>query len=298
MRHKVFLSTVIVATIFHFAGLIANLFIAIFYGKNWIKNHRIASSDRILLSLGIVRFLMMALFLIKTICIIIFPSIFGSVQVFIFFLVCWMFLDSNSLWLVTLLNALYCVKISNFQHTMFLLLKQNFSSKIPGLLLAGVLISVFLTFLYIGLRLTLYPAVSVSGKNVTELDMKNVLSSVACFVLSSSLQFIMNVTSASLLINSLRRHIQKMQRNATGFWNPQVEAHVGTMKLMICFLIFYIPYFVATMLYSLGYFARLSVAVKSGCMVISSLYHPGHSILIILTHPKLKTKAKKILCFN
>ncbi|XP_055979937.1 taste receptor type 2 member 4-like [Sorex fumeus] len=298
MPPRVFLSAEIVATIFDFLGLIANLFIVVFHGKNWMESHRIASSDRILFSLGLVRCFMMALFLLKMICSAVSPALLRSAQVFILFLVCWMFLDSICLWFVTLLNTLYCVKISNFQHSVFLLLKQNLSPKIPGLLVVGVLISAFITLLYIALRLTLYPPVSVSGKNCTEFNVKNILSSVAFFILSSSLQFIMNVTSASLLIHSLRRHIQKMQRNASDFWNPQTEAHVGAMKLMICFLILYIPYSAATMLHYLRSFTRLGVGIRSLCMIISSIYHPGHSVLIILTHPKLKAKAKRILCFN
>ncbi|XP_004608410.1 taste receptor type 2 member 4-like [Sorex araneus] len=298
MPPRVFLSASIVATIFDFLGLTASLFVVVFNGKNWMESRRIASSDRLLLGLGVVRCFLMTLFLLKRICFIVSPALVRSAQISISFLVCWMFLDSVCLWFVTLLNTLYCVKISNFQHSVFLLLKQNLSPKIPGLLVAGVLISAFITLLYIALRLTLYPPEPVSGKNSTEFDAKNILSSVAFFILGSSLQFIVNVTSASLLIHSLRRHIQKMRRNASGFWNPQTEAHVGAMKLMICFLVLYIPYSAATMLYYLRSFARLGVGVRALCMIVSSIYHPGHSVLIILTHPKLKAKAKRILCFN
>ncbi|XP_036616502.1 taste receptor type 2 member 5 [Trichosurus vulpecula] len=44
--------------------------------------------------------------------------------------------------------------------------------------------------------------------------------------LSFSLRFVINLGSCSLLISSLRRHMQKMQKNASSFWNPQTEAHI------------------------------------------------------------------------
>ncbi|XP_004608414.2 taste receptor type 2 member 4-like [Sorex araneus] len=292
-------SVLIVATVFHFVGLTANLFIAVFSCKNWMENQRIVSSDKILFSLGIARFLMMGLFLLNVFCLFISPALLRSVHVSIFFLVCWMFLDSCSLWFVTLLNTLYCVKISNFQHSVFLLLKQNLSPKIPGLLVACVLISAFTSLLYVVFRQTSPTPGLVVGKNDTELDLKeDVLFLLTSFILSSSLQFVVNVTSASLLIHSLRRHIQKMRRNASGFWNPQTEAHVGAMKLMICFLVLYIPYSAATLFLYLPFPVQMPMVSKLICMIISTLYHPGHSVLIILMHPKLKTKAKQILCFK
>ncbi|XP_055979940.1 taste receptor type 2 member 4-like [Sorex fumeus] len=292
-------SAIIVTTTFDLVGLTANLFIAVFSCKNWMRSQRIVSSDKILFSLGIVRVLVMGLFLLNTFGFFIFPDLFRSVHVPIFFLMCWMFLDSSSLWFVTLLNTLYCVKISNFQHSVFLLLKQNLSPKIPGLLLACVLMSAFTSLLYVVFRQTSPTPGPVVGKNGTELDLKeDIFFLLTSYVLSSSLQFIVNVTSASLLIHSLRRHIQKMQRNASGFWNPQTEAHVGAMKLMISFLVLYIPYSAATLFLYLPSSGSMPMVAKLICVIISKLYHPGHSLLIILTHPKLKTKAKQILCFK
>ena len=89
-----------------------------------------------------------------------------------------------------------------------------------------------------------------------------------------------------------------MQRSATVLWNPQTEAHVGAMKLMICFLILYIPYSVATLLHYLPSSIGMDLRTKSIYVIMSTIYPPGHSLLIILTHPKLKTKAKNILCFS
>ncbi|XP_007532150.1 taste receptor type 2 member 4-like [Erinaceus europaeus] len=299
MPHILFIFAVVIATTSSFVGLLTNLFIAVVNYRSWMRSHRMSSSDRILFSLAITRFLMLGLFLLNVIFFFSSPTLLRSVRVVIFFVLCWMFLDSTSLWFVTLLNTLYCVKITNFQHSVFLLLKRNLSSVVPGLLLVCVLISAFTTLLYSVLRLTSPFAPHVTRENGTRIDKNgDTWSLLISLVLRSFLQFIINVTSASLLINSLRKHIQKMQRSATGFWNPQTEAHVGAMKLMIYFLVLYIPYSVTTMLLYLPSSVGMSLKARSICVIISSLCHPGHSILIILTHPKLKTKAMKFLCFN
>ncbi|XP_020934252.1 taste receptor type 2 member 4 [Sus scrofa] len=295
MLRILFFSSVIISAILTFVGLIVNLFIAVVNCKTWVKSHRISSSDRILFSLSITRFFILGL---NTLLFII-PNTARSVYFSTLFLTCWMFLDSNSLWFVTLLNALYCVKIANCQHSMFLLLKRNLSPKMPRLLLVCVLISAVTTLLYVVLRQVAPLPESVSGRNGTVFDInEGILSLLTPLVLSSLLQFILNVTAASLVINSLRRHVQRMHRNATVLWNPQTEAHLGAMKLMIYFLILYIPYSVVTLLHYLPSSVAVDLGAKSIYIIISTFYPPGHSVLILLTHPKLKTKAKKILCCN
>lgn len=206
-----------------------------------------------------------------------------------------MFLDSNSLWFVTLLNALYCVKIANYQPSLLLLLKQNLSPKMPWLLLVCMLISVSTTLLYVVLRQKAPPPSEfVAGRNDTVFDItEGILSLVTPLVLSSFLQFIINVTSASLLISSLRRRIQTMQRNAAVLWNPQTETPVGALKLMIYFLILYILYSLASLLHYLPSSVGMDLGAKSIYVIISTIYPLGHSVLIILTHPKLKTKQRR-----
>ncbi|KAG8523378.1 Taste receptor type 2 member 3 [Galemys pyrenaicus] len=295
MLQIMFFSAVTVAASLNFVGLIASLFIAVVICQTWVKSHRLSSFDRLLFSLGINRFLLLGLFLLNVICFFVSPNVVWPAPVTFFILFCWMFLDSNSLWFVTLLNALYCVKITNFRHSVFLLLKRSLPQKTPQLLLACVLISAFSTLLYLVVLQTSSLPELVAGGNGTEFHIHaDVLFLVTSFMLNSFLQFIINVTSASLLINSLKRYVQKMQRSATKFWNPQTEVHVGAMKLMIYFLVLYIPCFVTTMFLYLPSI-RIGLEARSVCMTISTLYHPGHSVLIILTHPKLKTKAKKFL---
>ncbi|XP_028624183.1 taste receptor type 2 member 4 [Grammomys surdaster] len=284
-----------VSVIFNFVGIIANLFIIVIIYKTWIKSHRISSSDRILFSLAITRFLTLGLFLVNTVYVA--TSTGRSLYFSTFFLLCWKFLDNNSLCLVTFLNSLYCVKIINFQHPVFLQLKRTISTKTTSLLLACLLISAFTTVLHFVLtQISRFPE-HIAGRNDTSFDLnEGILTLVASLILSSLLQFMLNVTFASLLIHSLRRHIQKMQRNMTSFWNPQTEAHVGAMRLMICFLALYIPYSIAALLYIPSYM-RKNLKAQAVCSIVAAAYPPGHSVLLIITHHKLKAKAKKIFCF-
>ncbi|XP_051691085.1 taste receptor type 2 member 4 [Oryctolagus cuniculus] len=280
-----------------FVGTFTSLFITVVSYKSWAKSNRNSSSDRILFSLGITRFLTLGLFLLNIIYHTV-ANVERSVYVSIFLLACLMFLDSVSVWFVTLLNILYCVKIANFQTSVFRLLKRNISPTTPRLLGACVLVSAFTTVLHVVLRETLPFSNFVSRRNGTMFGTSEDISSlVISSVLNSFVQLTINVTCASLLIHSLRRHIKKMQGNATGLWSPQTEAHVGAMKLMICFLVLYIPYSVTSLICFLPY-VKVDLRIRCVCIILSTLYHPGHSVLIIFTHPKLKTKAKKILCFN
>ncbi|XP_021517023.1 taste receptor type 2 member 4 [Meriones unguiculatus] len=284
-----------VSVVFNFVGLIANLFIMVVLYRTWVKSHRISSSDRIIFSLAITRFLTLGLFLLN----IVYNATNAGRSVYfsIFFLLCWRFLDSNSLWLVTLLNSTYCVKITNFQHPLFLLLRRTISAKTTGLLLSCLLISAFTALLHFVLGQMSHFSEHLTGRNDTLLDLsEGILTLAVSFFLSSLLQFMLNVTFASLLIHSLRRHIQKMQGNRTSFWNPQTEAHMGAMRLMICFLMLYIPYSIASLLYLPSY-EKKNLKAQAVCLIMSAAYPPGHSALLIITHHKLKAKAKKIFCF-
>ncbi|KAM4874635.1 LOW QUALITY PROTEIN: taste receptor type 2 member 4 [Thomomys bottae] len=280
----------------NFVGLLVNLFMTVVIYKTWVRAQRLSSSDKILLTLSITRSLMLALFLLNTWHTL--SNAEKSVYFFTVFLLCWRFLDCFSLWLVTLLNGLYCVKITNFRCSAFLLLRRNISRKITRLLLGCLLISAVTLLLCFVARLIPHFPEFVTGRNDTFFAFrKRIWAFAASFVLSSLLQFILNVTFASLLIHSLRRHLQRMQRNSTSFWNPQTDAHIGAMRLMVCFLILYIPYTVATLLHIPSYL-MVDLRINIICQMFVATYLPGHSILIILTHLPLKTKAKKILCFK
>ncbi|XP_005875111.2 PREDICTED: probable inactive serine protease 58 [Myotis brandtii] len=76
-------SVLTISVVLDFIGLIVNLFIAVINYKTWVQSHGMSSSDRILFSLGITRFLMMGMSLVN-ICFFISPNVERDLQVIFF----------------------------------------------------------------------------------------------------------------------------------------------------------------------------------------------------------------------
>ncbi|XP_074051221.1 taste receptor type 2 member 4 [Macrotis lagotis] len=282
-------------------GIVGNLLIMIVNFRTWIKSKSLCSFDMILSGLSITRCISLCLMFLHLLFSLI--SLDSEYHEFITVIILntWIFLDSCSLWIVTLLNIFYCVKIANFNYFLFCWLKRNVSLKTPWLLLACLLVPVFLNFLSI-LSSKIPNSFGSTQENVRNSTMVSTRDSIflmfAPVVLSFSLQFVINLVSCSVLISSLRSHMQKMLKNANNFWNPQTEAHVGAMKVMIYFLILYVPYSIAQVIIFLPSFGIRNYWIKVILMMINCTYSPGHTIFIILLHPKLKARIKNILWCN
>ncbi|XP_044534596.1 taste receptor type 2 member 4 [Gracilinanus agilis] len=282
-------------------GIVGNLLIMIVNCKTWIKSKKLSSFDRILSSLSITRCISLCLMFLHLMFSLIFPKSKYPELMSLIILNSWLFLDTCSLWIVTLLNIFYCVKIANLNHLLFLWIKRNLSLKTPWPLLACLLVPIISNFLQILLNKILQ-SVHSTQENVRNSTMVSISDSIfllmAPVILSFSLQFIINLVSCSLLIFSLRRHMQEMQKNATSFWNPQTKAHVGAMKVIIYFLILYVPYSIAQLIIFLPSFGIRNNWIRSVLIIVNCTYSPGHTIFIILLHPKLKARIKSILWCN
>ncbi|XP_020853696.1 taste receptor type 2 member 4 [Phascolarctos cinereus] len=281
-------------------GIVGNLLIMTVNCRTWIKSKNLSSFDMILSSLSITRCICLCLICLYLSSTLLFPKNECHKLMYSIILTAWLFLDSCSLWIVTLLNIFYCVKIANFNHSSFLWLKRNISLKTPWLLLACLLVPVSSHFL-IMLVSKIPNFIGSSKENVRNSTMVHTSGSFLVVVslgLSFSLQFVINLVSCSLLISSLRRHIQEMQKNASSFWNPQTEAHVGTMKVMIYFLILYVPYSIARLITFFPSYGIKNYWIKGISTMINCTYSPGHTIFIMLLHPKLKARIKNILWCN
>ncbi|XP_074122785.1 taste receptor type 2 member 4 [Sminthopsis crassicaudata] len=279
-------------------GIIGNLLIMTVNCRTWIQSKNFSSFDMILCSLSITRCICLCLMFLHLMFNLFFLESKYPEFMAIIILNAWIFLDSWSLWIVTLLNTFYCVKIASFNHSLFLWLKRNLSMKTPWLLIACLLVPLFSHFL--SLLISKIP--NSLQENVSNSTMVSTRDSIflmmAPVILSFSLQFIINLVSCSLLISSLRKHMQEMQKNANSFWNPQTKAHVGAMKVMIYFLILYIPYSIARLIVFLPSLGIRNYWLRGILTVINCSYSPGHTIFIILLHPKLKARVKNILWCN
>uniref|UniRef100_A0A4X2L2Q9 Taste receptor type 2 n=1 Tax=Vombatus ursinus TaxID=29139 RepID=A0A4X2L2Q9_VOMUR len=282
-------------------GIVGNLLIMTVNCRTWIKSKNLSSFDMILSSLSITRCICLCLICLHLLLNLIFLESECPKFMSMIILITWLFLDSCSLWIVTLLNIFYCVKIANFNHSLFLWLKRNLSLKTPWLLLACLLVPVSSNFLFILFSKTpnLIGSAEENARNSTMVHTSGSFFLVVVSLgLSFSLQFVINLVSCSMLISSLRRHIQEMQKNASSFWNPQTEAHIGAMKVMIYFLILYVPYSIAQLITFFPSFGIKNHWIKGIVTMLNCTYSPGHTILIILLHPKLKARIKNILWCN
>ncbi|KAM8980845.1 taste receptor type 2 member 4 [Sarcophilus harrisii] len=279
-------------------GIAGNLLIMAVNCRTWIQSKNFSSFDMILCSLSITRCLCLCLMFLHLMLSLIFLESKYPEFMALIILNAWIFLDSWSLWIVTLLNAFYCVKIASFNHSLFLWLKRNLSMKTPWLLLACLLVPLFSHFLSLLISKIPNPFQENVSNSTMVSTRDSIFLMVAPVILSFSLQFIINLVSCSLLISSLRKHMQKMQKNANSFWNPQTKAHVGAMKVMIYFLILYIPYSIARLIVFLPSLGIKNFWLRGILTVVNCSYSPGHTIFIILLHPKLKARVKNILWCN
>lgn len=233
-----------------FLGILANGFIVLILSREWAQRGRLLPSDMILFSLGTSRF---------------FQQCVGLVNSFYYFLhlveysrslarqlisLHCDFLNSATFWFGTWLSVLFCIKIANFSHPAFLWLKWRFPALVPWLLLGSILVSFIVTLLFFWGNHTVYQAFlrkKFSGNTTfkewnrrLEIDyfmpLKLVTMSIPCSLF---------LVSILLLINSLRRHSQRMQHNAHSLQDPNVQAHSRALKSLISFLVLYALSFVS-----------------------------------------------------
>ncbi|MBZ3879894.1 Taste receptor type 2 member 41 [Sciurus carolinensis] len=233
-----------------FLGILANGFIVLMMSREWLRRGRLLPSNMILLSLGVSRF---------------FQQCFGLVHTFNYFLhsaeftrglarqfIClhWDFMNSATFWFSTWLSVLFCIKIANFSHPTFLWLKWRLPGLVPRLILGSVLISFGVTLLFFWGNHNLYQDFyirQVSG-NMTHKEWNRRLETdyfMPLKLVSMSLPCSLFLVSILLLINSLRRHTQRMQHSAHNLRDPSAQAHTRALKLLISFLILYAASFVS-----------------------------------------------------
>uniref|UniRef100_A0A8D2B8S1 Taste receptor type 2 n=1 Tax=Sciurus vulgaris TaxID=55149 RepID=A0A8D2B8S1_SCIVU len=233
-----------------FLGILANGFIVLMMSREWLRRGRLLPSNMILLSLGVSRF---------------FQQCFGLVHTFNYFLhsveftrglarqfIClhWDFMNSATFWFSTWLSVLFCIKIANFSHPTFLWLKWRLPGLVPWLILGSVLISFGVTLLFFWGNHNLYQDFlirQVSG-NMTHKEWNRRLETdyfMPLKLVSMSLPCSLFLVSILLLINSLRRHTQRMQHSAHNLRDPSAQAHTRALKLLISFLILYAASFVS-----------------------------------------------------
>lgn len=227
-----------------FLGILANGFIVIMLSKEWRRRGRLLPSDMILLSLGTSRFCQQCVGLVSSFYYFLYLIEYSRGLARQLISLHWDFLNSATFWFGTWLSVLFCIKIANFSHPAFLWLKWRLPALVPWLLLSSVLVSFVVTLLFFWGNHTIYQAFlrrKISGNTTfqewnrrLEIDyfmpLKLVTLSIPCSLF---------LVSILLLINSLRRHTQRMQQNVHSLPDPSTQTHSRALKSLVLFLVLY-----------------------------------------------------------
>ncbi|XP_008050578.1 taste receptor type 2 member 41-like [Carlito syrichta] len=280
-------------------GILANGFIVLALGREWLRYGRLLPLDMILMSLGASRFCLQWVGLVHN-----FYYFVHMVEDFRglsqqLFALHWHFLNSATFWFGTWLSVLFCMKIANITHRTFLWLKWRLPGSVPWLLLGSVLFSFIVSLLSIWGKHSMYRRFLIRkvSCNMTYkewsrrmeiyyfLPLKLVTLSIPCSVF---------LVSIALLINSLRRHICRMRHNGHSLQEPNTQAHTRALKSLISFLFLYILSFVSLIIYAVDIFSSKSEWFWPW-QIIFYLCISVHPFILIFSNLKLRDGFRQLL---
>ncbi|MEE6517522.1 hypothetical protein FKM82_027796 [Ascaphus truei] len=273
-------------------GITINSFIVATTCMEWMTFKCLGTSDKILVSLGLSRFLYQWGIMLHNIFRIHLPVLYSQMYFYVIFLVVRMFLKFSSLWFATVLCVYYCVKITNYNHSLFIYVKVRINKIVPWLLLASLLTSLASSLPFCWFILNLNGSNSTNSllKNSTVQDIivvQNHTNHEILHGLGSSLPFLIFCVATFLLVRSLWLHTRQMRSSGMGIRSPSLDTHFRVVKNMVFFLLLNIIFFSSMTVI----FSRV-LAIGSPWLVflsiLTSAYPFLHSAVLIFYNKKLK----------
>ncbi|XP_014374804.1 LOW QUALITY PROTEIN: taste receptor type 2 member 40-like [Alligator sinensis] len=284
------------------AGFMGNGFIAALICSDWIRNRKISSSDTILISLSISRFVLQGTITVY-IHSLYFPGMPKLATLYKAFCILWMFVKHASLYVFsTWLSVFYRVKIINFTQLILLRMKLRISGMVPWFLLGSMLVSSITTLP----MFWIFP--SISSHNSTGNHVNNSVKSTALDTSSLSIASLycagcffpltISFFTSVLLIVSLWKHTKKMQHNTTSCQDPRTNVHANAIKTLVSFLILYLSSFIAQIPLILLASQNSHTWEVAVSLVVVAAYPSGHSIILILINSKLKQASVRLFNYT
>ncbi|XP_053227824.1 taste receptor type 2 member 8-like [Podarcis raffonei] len=278
--------------------MVGNGFIAIVNFIDWHGSRKVSPADMILNCLSLFRFAFHAVLIHSAIVNLFFKDAVRLMNVMLAGYSSWTFLTTTDLWFATWLSVLYCVKIANFSHPVFLQMKRRFPGLVPWLLLGTVVFSAITTTVAVigSSKMTKCNLFESFQSNSSDSRIK---ISNDCWYVSllytapNFLPFMIFLSSSILLLTSLWRHKNLLQSSTR---DASTEVHLNAIKALASFLILYVSSFLMEILSILFYWIGITdVWALILILNVISSYSSGHAVILIFMNPRLKQKSIRIL---
>ncbi|XP_060092496.1 taste receptor type 2 member 8-like [Heteronotia binoei] len=274
-------------------SLLGNGFILAVNGQSWLRSKKMLPCEFLLTILSLSRFLLQWVIVSSQFV------YFSSPETYTYginqqaFSLSWMYLNIASLWCATWLNVFYCVKVINFAHQFFVWLKPRI----------GVLVSRFLGISLLAFIICSVPPIMTyyeekNCRNHIGTLAEDISRSETCgsrlLTKLSPLQFSFTAINFSIclmaslvLLLSLWRHTRNLKKGGLSPKDLSTKAHLRVMKPLLLLLFFYIVHFPA-MIIVMGDILQYGKLERLISDIVLASYPSAHSVILIVTNPKLK----------
>uniref|UniRef100_A0A670K9C5 Taste receptor type 2 n=1 Tax=Podarcis muralis TaxID=64176 RepID=A0A670K9C5_PODMU len=279
-------------------GMVGNGFIVIVNGIDWFRSRKLSPADMILSCLGFFRFLFHAVVIQYAISILFFMKTDQFKHLKVAYYTSWLFINTADLWLGTWLSVLYCVKIANFSHPLFLQMKRRFPGLVPWLLLGTVVFSAISTIGTGTSKANVSKCNSFESLLTNNSDLENEIFNsckylLLLYVVPNFLPFMIFLSSSILLLTSLWQHKKLLQNSAK---DVSTEAHWNAIKALASFCILYVAsFFVELLLIVLFAMGMKGIGNLFFLLNVILAYSSGHAVILLFINPKLKQESVKML---